>query len=251
MSFKISNTLQRSNTRAAIATARRSMPLLLLGICVTCSVAAFVTAAHAEDIWDPPWIANPSDPQWAGVNSTTTQTWDFDMDPALPIDGGNPFGQAEVEFIPAAVYPSEVPGLDPEGGTLTTWLIDQEGGTMIINIPNDPISRARKVIFLQITSTKAPKLGFPVSDPVGTVTYPNGPLGHDNTDWYTYNAMIDTDCSQQEEWVTYSFPAGTNIEELIVDTICIDPVPEPGTATMLVGVVLMSCIFSIKRRRTR
>ncbi len=251
MYFRNRNTMRHSSTQGAAAIVRRSVPLLLLGICVACSVAAFAATAHAEDINDPPWVVTPSDPQWAG-GVTTTQTWEFELQPNWPVDGGagNPFGTASVSFpFGSATYPDPIPG--PDGNTINTWHIDVDNALMEVRIPNDPTPRDRKVLFIQLTSDKAPLPGFPVSNPAGTTTYPIGPVGHGSTTWYTYTSQIEIDGNPSEELLSFMFQESTNISELVIDTICVDVVPEPGTATMLVGVALVSCVCSFRRRRTR
>jgi len=192
-------------------------------------------------IWDPPWVENPSDPQWAG-GVTTHQRWEFAENPGYPVALDNPFGQPYVE-LGNATYPDIVIG--PDGVTeILTWHIDQDGGELIIYVPNNPLPNARKVIFIQLTSDKGALLGSPTSSPGGSVSYPKPAINHDGTGWYTYTAQIDIPFNPPEEYITYRFPESTNISEVVVDTIC---VPEPAT----LGVLICSSvgIAALRRRR--
>ena len=108
-------------------------------------VVAVPNVALAEDIWDPPWLEDPTDPQWSG-GVATYQRWEFDEHPHFPVEAHNPFGEPFVE-LGGASYPDPVIG--PDGETvINTWHIDEDGGFLQIYVPNDPTPRERKVIFL-------------------------------------------------------------------------------------------------------
>jgi hypothetical protein len=184
-------------------------------------------AAQAEIVWQPPWVEDPSDLQWQG-GSVTHQVWEFNDDPIVPMISENPFGLAQIEVVGGS-YPDPVIG--PDGVTLlNTWHIDQDGGSLVISVPNDPRPNDRKVIFIQLTSDKGPLLGYPTSNPPGTVSYPKPAINHDGTGWYTYTAQIDIPFNPPFETITYCFPESTNISELVVDSIC---VPEPASLSLL------------------
>ncbi len=202
----------------------------------------------AEDIWDPPWVENPSDPQWSG-GFTTHQVWEFDENSESPVILENPFTsptrQPYVQVSNGA-YPDPVPG--PDGTTeINTWHIGPGGGTVTIWVPNNPDPNWLKVIFIQITSDKGQSDPTgPHSNPPGTTSYPKPAINHDGTGWYTYTARIDIPGNPPEEFITYTFPESTNISEIVVDTICVSP--EPATLGLLVlgGVGLAA---SLRRRR--
>ncbi|NLE37149.1 MAG: hypothetical protein GX621_03900 [Pirellulaceae bacterium] len=224
---------------------RRGIAVFLLGLCAACGAAVLGGVATAEDIWDPPWLEDPTDPQWLG-GVATYQRWEFDENPAWPVELHNPFGQPYIE-LGGASYPDPVPG--PNGAIINTWHIDEDGGFLHIYVPNDPTPRDRKVIFIQLTSDKGALLGSPVSSPSGTISYPKPAIKHGPTSWYTYTAQIDIPFNPPEEYITYRFPESTNISELVIDTICVG-IPEPSTATMLLGVAIAACgLFGIGRRR--
>lgn len=211
------------------------------GTCAILLTALTAVTAQGEMIWDPPWVENPSDPQWAG-GVTTHQRWEFAENPGYPVALENPFGQPYVELGNAS-YPDIVIG--PDGVTeIPTWHIDQDGGSLTIYVPNNPLPNARKVIFIQLTSDKGALLGSPTSSPGGSVSYPKPAINHDGTGWYTYTAQIDIPFNPPEEYITYRFPESTNISEVVVDTIC---VPEPAT----LGLLLSGGWALLCRRRRR
>lgn len=201
--------------------------ILERGKCALLLLAMTAGLAQAEMIWDPPWVENPTEPQWTG-GVTTHQRWEFAENPGYPVAMNNPFGQPYVELW-SATYPDIVVG--PDGLTeIPTWHIDQDDGSLTIYVPNNPLPNARKVIFIQLTSDKGAMLGSPTSSPGGSVSYPKPAIKHGSTSWYTYTAQIDIPFNPLEEYITYRFPASTNISEVVVDTIC---VPEPATFGLL------------------
>jgi hypothetical protein len=200
-------------------------------------VMVLAASAQGEDIWDPPWVENPSDPQWAG-GATTYQRWEFSENQSNPVAVDNIFGTPLVGFQNAS-YPDDVVG--PDGNTtIPTWHIDQDGGSMTIFVPNNPLPNAQKIIFIQITSDKGAELGSPTSNPPGSVSYPKPAIKHGNTPWYTYTAQIDIPFNPPNESITYTFPESTNISEVVVDTIC---VPEPAALGWLLfaGGAMLRC----------
>ena len=62
------------------------MRTIAIALCVVLAVGA---SALAERVTDPPWVADPTDPQWEG-GSPTSQTWEFKTlldDPLAPFEG--------------------------------------------------------------------------------------------------------------------------------------------------------------------
>jgi len=211
-----------------------------------CVVLVFAGAAMAERVTDPPWLADPADPQWAG-GSLTSQTFEFKellTDPTKAVYVDNQWGDPELMPINAD-YPDWVPGTDPTGGEIPTWHIGPEGGIDIL-VFNDPRPNARKVIYCQITSDKAPSNPPSVppagpSAPGGTGS-PVGPSWQLPNGWYVYTHQIDLPYNPPCEIIHYDFPECTNIAEIAIDTIC---VPEPMTLALLgVGAVAL-----IRRKR--
>jgi len=198
------------------------MKKVLLAVCVLMAVAG---VARALDHWPAPWEENPADPQWAG-GVTTAQAWEFSDNAFDPNYVQNEFGDPAI-VIAGAEYPSWV--LPPEGdGEIATWHInDAAGGIVCLIIPNNPDENQRKVMWLQITSTKAPSDLRTI--PEGTISYPKPDLQCANG-WYIYTAQVDIPFNPPSESIAYDFPYCTNIEEIVVKTIC---VPEPATMAML------------------
>ena len=212
---------------------------------VSCVLLAFAAAAVAERVTDPPWVTYPNDPQWVG-GSPTSQTWEFNTllpyPHTMPFEVDNPWGDPELTVINGN-YPDWVAGTDPTGGEIPTWHIGPDGldGGIDILVWNDPTPRDQKIIYIQITSDKAPGPTSPTV-PGGTTTYPQSPWQIGGTPYYVYTAQIDLPFNPPYEWIHYDFPESTNIAEIVIDTLCI---PEPMTLALLgVGAVAL-----IRRRR--
>lgn len=215
------------------------MRTIAIALCVVLAVGA---SALAERVTDPPWVADPTDPQWEG-GSPTSQTWEFNtLLPAphtMPFEVDNPWGDPELTVINGD-YPDWVPGTDPAGGEIPTWHIGPEGGIDIL-VWNDPKPRDRKVIYCQITSDKSPGPN-PPTVPGGTTTLPVPPWQISGTPYYVYTAQIELPHNPEWEIIHYDFPESTNIAEIVIDTLC---VPEPMTLALLgVGAAAL-----IRRRR--
>ena len=216
------------------------MKKLLILSAVAMAVLGIVSPALAIHVFDPPWVKNPTDPQWQG-GVVTSQGWEFGNGGAsldTPAYVNNPFGPPQISFSPGTPQPvTDFPG---NPGTVTwTWHIDQTGGGMFIDLYNDPTQRERKVVHLQYTSDKA-SIGEPVTAPAGGVLPGGGVAGHGGT-WYTYEWLLEIKPNPPYERIFVPFPESTNIEEVHVSTIC---VPEP-TCLGLIG--LLAATFYRRR----
>jgi hypothetical protein len=190
----------------------------LLGVLVPLTV--LTSAAQARDVKDPPWDLT--------APNQTSQAWEFTTDPGplpyLPTIDENPYGIADMDVV-SGTWPDPVPG--PDGTIIDTIHIGPEGG-ITIHIPNNPEPNLQKQIFWQITSDKSP--GAPTSNPPGTNSFPYPNTPWPGTPWYTYYGLITIPENPPEEWITIPFPDSTNIEEVVVDTVCI---PEPTCLLLL------------------
>jgi len=193
-------------------------------VLTVCVVLAAAGLALGEDVNPAPWEQDPGNPEWEG-GVTTAQMWEFSVTQFDPNYVDNPFGQPEVTFT-NAMWPERVVG--PHGWEISTWHIGPGDGGVTIFVPNNPDLNKRKVIWLQMTSDKAPA-GLQ-SNPPGTVSHPEPAIQWPNGTWYTYTARIDIDFNPACETITYDFPECTNISEIVVKTIC---VPEPMTLGLL------------------
>lgn len=204
------------------------------------TVLGMSSVALAIHVFDPPWVKNPSDPQWIG-GATTSQGWEFGAGGSAidtPAYVHNPFGPPQILFSPGT--PQEVTDFPGNPGAVTwTWHIDQDGGIIEISLHNNPELRERKLVHLQYTSDKA-SLGPPVSHPAGEAL-PGGVGGHGGS-WYTYEWLIEIKPNPKFERIVVPFPRSTNIEEVHVATIC---VPEPAMA----GLLLCGGLVTLRRRR--
>ena len=61
--------------------------------------------------------------------------------------------------------------------------------------------------------------------------------------WYTYNGMLEIRPNPAGEWIYFDLVQSTNIEEIVIKTICI---PEPMTLSLL-G---LGGLAVIRRRRS-
>jgi hypothetical protein len=209
---------------------------------VLMAALAFGLAGQAmgEDIWDPPWDMS--------LPNQTVQAWEFAGPypgaPFEPTIDGNPYGFPYIESQ-NVTWPDIVEG--PDGVQIETLHVDSPGG-LTIWVPNNPDPLAVKKIFWQVTSDKSPSpqgTGPTATAPDGTTStsspspYPQ--IQHSGT-WYTYNGLLELRPNPDGEWITFPFLESTNIEEIVIKTIC---VPEPATLSLLaIGGLLL-----VRRKR--
>lgn len=191
-----------------------------------CAVAMMAGAVLARDINPPPW-----DPL---LPNQTSQAWEFGLgNPGPgPTLVANPYGQPQALWEASTYWDgingSLIPG--PNGLPIPTWHVDQDWAGVWITIPNNPDPNKEKLIFWQITSDQAPEIP-PMTEPPGTSgPDPYGTAQWPVDNWYTYNGIIRIPFNPPLERIWFGFPASTNIEEIVIDTIC---VPEPATLSML------------------
>jgi len=221
------------------------MKSVLVFVFAICAVLA--SSAFAEDLWPVPW--DPALPY------QTYQAWEFPMmNPGMPFEpfateSNNPYGWAHITETPPVTWPDPIQG--PEGPEIINTLHIDQNGPFTIWVPNNPNPNDIKLIFWQMTSDKSPT-------PTGTgptATTPDGTTGtnmpspypqvqHPNDNWYTYNGLIAIQPNPEGEWITWDLVESTNIEEIVIKTICM-PIPEPA----IIGLLGLGLAALVTRKR--
>ncbi len=207
-----------------------------LGVLTVLLLVMVGATALAVDYWQGP----PPDTWNRGDFGTTVQRWVFESTALGPPESySNPYGEpvAEVTYgsFEWGVWDCS-PELDPDG-FVTGWHCNgDEGGVIVLHIPNTEIVDSIKWIFIQITSSKAPgsvtATGSGANPPYTSGTWSTGlpqiqwpgpaPFGGV---WYTYNYGLHIRPNPQSEDIIIEVPYCTIIDQIVVDTICTpDPV---------------------------
>ncbi len=220
----------------------------------------------AEDLNLPPWDQSLPWPQ----TSTAWQFAEMFKDwpsgtpapnPTWPSDFWNNFGATGE---PCIEWPEQVPDHPDYTVAVTIQVIDywppgSPGGTpgiptptvhigvygpdglpadgvpvpVSIWIPNSKDDNLYKVIYWQVTSDKSPTPtgDSPTTDPPGTPSAADPPqTPHGGGNWYTYGGVNTISPNPDGETLTFMLVNSTNIEEIVVKTVCM---PEPATLGLL------------------
>ncbi len=220
---------------------------VLLGLAVVLFVVTAATAV-ADDLLPP---------DWRGGDNSTLQIWEFltDDNPASPTVDQNPFGTAQATIYGEWEFPNrDTFWVSDDLGHEGVWYV---GGSMSLEIPNDPAVRPMKMIRMQITydggyTTPEPQPWIVVEAPDGEEV---GELeliqqiSLDETYVHdTYDLVIEPNPSSEVIWIQPRY-SQVYIDQIVVDTICLpDPAPEPSTlVSLLIGAV--ACAICPPRRR--
>lgn len=197
-----------------------------------CFVAATVAligilapiSAQADDLFPPPW---------RGLDGTTWAEWTFSTpDPApLPDQGFNPYGLTDL-----VVYPGVGQNWWSElDGRLGVWPLSGEIWT---TIPNRPLPLPWKDIWIQLTwepqaPGNTPFVLTTAPEQIFATLVQETPLGGA---WMHSIYSIHIEPNPNIETVVIT--GGINVDQLVIDTICI---PEPAGLSMAVlgGLVLL------------
>ena len=202
---------------------------------LTMTIAILLTltlTAFAIDYWGGP----PPGTWHRGDHQSTFQHWNFE-DPGLvgpPEVVDNPYGDPWLEFVGAFEFGEYEcpPEMNPDGYVTGWHCIEEGGGSIIITIPNTEALDGAKLIFMQITSSKAP------SD-VSVIGHGSNPGGYTSStwstglphiqwpgpapfggSWYTYNYGLKIEPNPQSETIIIDVPYCTVIDQIVIDTIC-------------------------------
>ena len=226
------------------------MKRILFAFVPLLAVVLLAPVALAEDFFDPPWdVTYPT---------ATYQAWEFstNANPAFPEVDDNPYGDPWLTLSGNDLVTGGVEWSDtasgPHGTDTTAWHIsDPAGGKIQITVYNYPPEGLYKEIFLQLTSSKSPPPGGVTSGSPGSTTQGGGSTqwpgsSPSGTKWYTYSFMITIPDNPAVEVITIDLPYSTWIDEIVIDTRCVQ-IPEPGTLA-LVGLGGL-CLLRKRKKR--
>lgn len=227
-------------------------------VAATATAMVAISLSQADDL---------SPPAWRGDPGSTFQEWTFDQDPGIDpntdsppfiespnptvvnpfgsptasIDWDPPFGTGWYDSLPA-VY----------GGKQGWW--DIATGSITLEIPNRPSNPpgSEKLIQIQVTYwddiNKAPLISIsPFATQIGATTttlVETGPVGGA---WYSALSTWRLQPNPQEETITLTGPAGigSQIDQVVVDTICI--IPETSSLACA-GLLALAGVWVVRRR---
>jgi len=218
--------------------------------------AGLVAVASADDI---------APPDWRGQPNSSWGIWEFlDANNIVEASPGHlPFGSPVAHVIPCgpvAGWFNELPGYPVGGvGLVGQFVLSGAGwwdlsGEIDIFAPNDPTPRPKKDIWIQLTWSPQilgnepfveilqPEYRWADDAFVETIVweeFPGQDLGRK-----VYHSVYRFDLSPNPPWESIKISGDIDVDELIIDTIC---VPEPATAGLL---AIGGLVFLTRRRRT-
>jgi len=194
----------------------------------------------------------------------------------MPGDVDNPFGEpwiewpsgsydrpdagGEIGLVTAVATIESVPYTSPDGTahpavpTVHIGVYGPDGNPdptrtvpVRIWIPNNKDENLVKKISWQVTSdtSPTPQGNSPTTEPPGTSgpgNPPQTPHGDGTSGWYTYNGVNEIRPNPDGEWLEFGMIHCTNIEEIVIKTVCM---PEPAT----LGLLAAGGLLTLLRRR--
>lgn len=212
---------------------------MIRGSCLLLVILAAAAAARADDLVPPDWRGQPN---------STLQVWEFStgsnpVEPTVAPDLlNNPYGTPE-----ATVYGEfNFPNRDTWWINTSVTIPDHQGiwnigGSLSLDIPNDPVLRPHKFIRVQITYDGGhsvdpgvpfdPWVDVVASDGATMVDFQKVSEIHVDSIFThaVYDLMLEPNPSFETIWILPRY-CQLYVDEVVVDTLCI---PEPATMLLL------------------
>jgi len=208
------------------------MKKLNLSLSILTFVFIIVNVVSAQDIDPPAWRTNEAP-------GLTFQVWEFitPINPAGPDLVFNEYGTPDCDILNGE-FTNNLPNPDGSGPPVSGWYFPVEENGIMLNIPNDPTPNPEKKIRMQITSTKSPSSENITGNPPLTTNYLTHSMSWQQSGpWYTYVYDFHLEPNPDSEMINVTFPAGTIVEEVVVDTWCL---PEPSVLVALLSMLFFS-----------
>ncbi|MBN2216176.1 MAG: PEP-CTERM sorting domain-containing protein [Pirellulales bacterium] len=220
----------------------------LLALSLAFSMVLVTTSVLGDDLFPP---------DWRGLPNSTLQIWEFsnNANPAPPTIDQNTYGDPVATIYGEFNYPKkDTFWLAEDFGHDGVWCV---GGSISLDIPNDPVARPEKWIRLQIVHDGG--LTTPEPQPWIDVVADNGSELIEFThvqqliqdEYYvhdTYDLLLEPNPTFETIWILPRY-CQIYVDQIVVDTIC---VPEPSTViALLVGGLCLVGRAVMRRRRAR